>query len=132
MDQQIEKEMMERFGFVPDFYRTVPDAAQEHAWGLQRDLELASTALDPRTKELIGLALAAHLKCRYCTYFHSQAARANGALEEELREAVMMGGFTAMMSNALNGADYDLDRFRKEVDRAMKYMESHAVLPAAH
>jgi AhpD family alkylhydroperoxidase len=132
MDKRIEQEMIQRFGFVPEFYKTVPDAAHEHAWGIQRDLEFPATALEPRTKELIGLALAAQLKCRYCTYFHSQAARAYGAPEEELREAILMGGFTAMMSNALNGMEYDLDKFKKEVDRAIKYMESHAPQPAAH
>ena len=132
MDKRVEEEMMERFGFVPDFYKTIPEVAHEHAWGIQRDLELPATTLEPRTKELIGLALAAQLKCRYCTYFHAQAARAHGALEEELREAVLMGGFTAMMSNALNGAEYDLAKFKQEVDRAIKYMEAHAPQPSTH
>src|SRR5678815_5589095 len=96
MDKNIEKEMMQLFGFVPDFYKTVPEVAQRHAWGLQRDLELAQGALDPRTKELIGLAVAAQIKCQYCTYFHMAAARAHGASDEEMREAVLMGGFTDM------------------------------------
>lgn len=131
MDRTLEKEMMDVFGFVPDFYRTVPEAGQRHAWGLQRDVELPETALEPKVKELIGLALAAHLKCRYCTYFHTRAAQAHGATDEELREAVLMGGFTSMMSNALNGADYDLGRFRQEVDRAIQHMTGGAQ-PSAH
>ena len=132
MDKKIEQEMTQYFGFVPDFYKTVPQPAAEHAWGLQRDLELGQTALDGKTKELIGLAVAAQIKCHYCTYFHTHAARAHGASDEELREAVLMGGFTDMMSNALNGADYDLGRFRKEVDRAVQHMQSHGAQPHAH
>jgi AhpD family alkylhydroperoxidase len=132
MDKQMEKQLIDRFGFVPDFYRTVPEVAQSHAWGMQRDLELPGTRLDPKVKELIGLAISAHIKCRYCIYFHSQVARAYGATDEELREAVFMGGFTVAMSNALNGAEYDLNKFHGEVDRALKHIESHAPQPHAH
>jgi len=131
MDKNIEKEMTQLFGFVPDFYQTVPEVGQRHCWGLQRDLELAQGALDPRTKELIGLAIAAQIKCQYCTYFHMQAARAHGAGDEELREAVLMGGFTDMMSNALNGAHYDFAKFQKEVDRAIQHMQERAPQPSA-
>jgi AhpD family alkylhydroperoxidase len=132
MDKKIENEMTQYFGFVPDFYKTVPEAAQHHAWGMQRDLELAQTALDPRTKELIGLAVAAQIKCQYCTYFHMAAARAHGVSDEEMREAVLMGGFTDMMSNALNGASYDLAKFKKEVDKAMQHMQNAPQPTASH
>jgi AhpD family alkylhydroperoxidase len=133
MNKNLEKEMTEAFGFVPDFYKTLPASAQEHAWGLQRDVELSPGALEPRTKELIGLAIAAHIKCTYCTYFHMQAARAHGASDEEMREAVLMGGFTSMMSNALNGARYDHPKFEKEVDRAIAHMQSAGgTQPSAH
>jgi len=131
MDKDIEKEMIQYFGFVPDFYRTAPEVAARHCWGIQRDLELSQSALDQRTKELIGLAIAAQIKCQYCTYFHMMAARAHGASDEEMREAVLMGGFTDMMSNALNGAQYDLEKFKKEVDRAVKHMQSSGAQPSA-
>ena len=81
-----------------------------------------SGPLEPKVKELIGLALAAHIKCKYCTYFHSQAARFYGAKDEELREASAMGGYTALMSNALTGAEVDFDRFTREVDRAFDHL----------
>jgi AhpD family alkylhydroperoxidase len=124
MDKNIEKEMMQYFGFVPDFYKTVPEVGLRHCWGIMRDLEFAQGALDPRTKELIGLAVAAQIKCQYCMYFHGEAARAHGASDEEMREAVLMGGFTDMMSNAINGARYDLNKFQKEVDRAIQHMQN--------
>jgi AhpD family alkylhydroperoxidase len=118
--QEIEK----TFGFVPEFYSAVPKNALESAWGLHRDLELAQTGLDNKTKELIGLALAAHIKCKYCIYFHTKAARAFGASDEDLREAVAIGGVTTFYSNAISGAQVDFDDFRREVDRAIDYVVS--------
>lgn len=118
------KEIEEAFGFVPEFYDSVPEAARAGAWDLQRDLELAETALDNKTKELIGLAVASHIKCKYCIHFHSTAARAFGATDAELREAAAMSGLTALYSNTITGAQVDFDRFRGEVDRAVDYVTS--------
>lgn len=119
-----EREMVELYGFAPEFWDAVPNAVLQHAWRIHRDFQLEETALPPKVKELIGLALASHIKCKYCTYFHSQAARFYGATDEELREASTMGGYTAMMSNALTGADVDFDNFTEEVDRAFEHMRS--------
>ena len=112
------------FGFVPQFYEAVPEPAQANAWGVQRDLELSETSLDNKTKELIGLAVASHIKCRYCIHFHTEAARAFGATDAELREAAAMGGMTVMFSNTLTGAQVDFERFRSETDRAIDHMKS--------
>ena len=95
--------------------------------GRHRDFELAETAIPNKYKELIGLAVAAHIKCRYCIYFHTQAARANGATDEELKEACAMGGLTVQYSNAISGARYDFEKFEREVDRAVDYMTSQAI-----
>src|SRR5690242_1426855 len=87
---QMAQEMKERFGFVPSFYDALPEAIAPHAWGLQRDLELSDSVLDGKTKELIGLGVAAHIKCKYCIYFHTVAARVHGATDEEIKEALAM------------------------------------------
>jgi AhpD family alkylhydroperoxidase len=118
------KEMEELFGFVPEFYDALPEHARASGWSLQRDLELAETALDNKTKELIGLAVASHIKCKYCIYFHTTAARAFGASEAELREAAAVGGLTALYSNTITGAQVDFEGFRREVDRAIEYVVS--------
>lgn len=115
-----EREIEETFGFVPSFYGAMADPALPSAWGLQRDLELGETSLDPITKELIGLAVASHIKCRYCIYYHTELALRHGATHEQLEEAIAMGGLTVLWSNALTGAQVDIDRFRKEVDRALE------------
>jgi AhpD family alkylhydroperoxidase len=124
--EKIEQEMIEHFGFVPEFYQTLPSAELPAAWAAHRDLELGETVIPNKYKELIGLAIAAHIKCRYCIYFHQQAAIAHGATAEELKEACAMGGLTVQYSNAITGMRYDFDKFQAEVDRAVEHMTSQA------
>src|SRR3954453_22197731 len=82
-----ESEIKEMFGFVPEFFTALPAAARGDQWAVMRDFGLGETALPHKTRELIGLAVAAHVKCRYCIYFHTESARAFGATDDELREA---------------------------------------------
>lgn len=126
------QEMKDLFGFVPKFYDAIPASVREDQWSTQRDLELSETAIPLKYKELIGLAIAAHIKCGYCIYFHTQAAKAFGASDEELKEASYMGGFTVQMSNAITGARVDIDQFRSEVDRAIQHLKTHAQPTASH
>jgi AhpD family alkylhydroperoxidase len=118
--------MTELFGFVPKFYAALPESVLDDEWAVQRDFELGQTVLPNKVKELIGLAIAAHIKCGYCTYFNTKAARAFGATDDELREAVFMGGLTVQFSNAVTGAQVDVTQFRSDVDRAIAHMTARA------
>src|SRR4051794_18895604 len=96
-----EKEMKELFGFVPAFFReSLPEQAHDEEWSVFKEYQLGETVLPNKVKELIGLSMAAHIKCKYCIYFHTEAARALGATDEELKEACFMGGHTVQMSNS--------------------------------
>lgn len=117
---EAEKRIKDTLGFVPEFYRSLPDAALAGAWSLQDDLELQESALAHKTKELIGLAMASHIKCKYCIYFHTRAAQLFGATEEEAREAIAMGGTTVLFSNNITGTQTDFDGFKRDVDRVME------------
>ncbi|MDR2961311.1 MAG: carboxymuconolactone decarboxylase family protein [Stenotrophomonas sp.] len=57
-------------------------------------------ALDPKTRELIAVAVAISLRCDGCIGTHTEAARKAGATEEELAQALA----TAIQVNA--GAAY--------------------------
>jgi len=37
-------------------------------------------------RELIGVAISAVMKCRYCSLFHTEAARMNGATDAEIED----------------------------------------------
>ena len=104
-------------GSVPTFFRNVPQAALPGAWKTMKELQFSTgTALSPKEKELIGLAVAAQIPCEYCIYFHTRSARAAGASDEEIREAVAMAANTRFWSTILNGTEVDFDNFRKEFD----------------
>lgn len=118
-----EQEIKAKFGFVPDFFRSLPEVTREHEWAIMRDFGLGDSVLPNKVKELIGLAISAHVKCPYCVYFHTAAARAFGATDDELREASFMGGYTVQFSNALTGMQIDLPSFKRDVDRAVQFMK---------
>ncbi len=81
--------------------------------------ELACFALSGKTKELIGLAVAAQIPCQYCIAFHTEAAKLNGATDQEIREAVAMAAIVRHWSTVLNGAMVDETRFRADVDQVV-------------
>jgi AhpD family alkylhydroperoxidase len=79
------------------------------------------TALSNKEKELIGLAVAAQIPCPYCIYFHTESAKADGASDEEIKEAIAMSAITRHWSTVLNGSQIDMDAFKKEYQGAMKF-----------
>ena len=70
-------------------------------------------------KELIGLAVAAQIPCSYCIYFHTEAARLNGATDEQIAEAVAMAAITRHWSTVLNGMQVDEAAFRADTDEVL-------------
>jgi len=71
----------------------------------------APGALDPKTKELIALAIGITAHCDGCIGFHVKAAMRHGATREEVAEMVAMclymGGGPAMMYGAKALTAYD-------------------------
>jgi len=84
------KEIKQTFGLVPEWVTQIPEPALGGFWAMMRDLELAETRIPNKYKELIGLAVAGATRCRYCALFHTEAARLNGASDDEIAEATMM------------------------------------------
>ena len=111
---EVAKEVEGLFGSVPDWMGAFPESAVGDVWGMFKNVELQKSAIPNKYKELIGLAVAATSKCRYCTLFHTEAAKANGASDDEIKEALLMGGATSFFSAWLNGTQYDFAKFKKE------------------
>lgn len=113
--QQTYEEIEKAFGFVPGFMKAYPEHGIAAAWALTRDLELSEdTALSPKVKSLINIAVGAQIPCRYCVFADTEAARAAGATEEEIKEAVAQAGLTRHWSTILNGLQIDFDAFKAE------------------
>jgi AhpD family alkylhydroperoxidase len=109
-------EIAKTFGGVPTFIKQMPKAAVAGAWIELRDLELSDqTALPPKTKALISLAVAAQIPCTYCVWADSATARQLGASDEEIGEAVAMAALTRHWSTLFNGLQVDFDTFKKEL-----------------
>jgi AhpD family alkylhydroperoxidase len=110
----VYREIEQVFGQVPQWIRALPEPGLEGFWTTFRDFYLAETKIPNKYKELIGLGVSAATRCRYCTLFHTEAARLWGATDEEIAEANMMAGVTMMSSTFLNGQQIDYERFKKE------------------
>ena len=102
---------------LPAFVKKAyPERAQSLGWKEDLAIMDPNGALSAKTKELIGLAVAAQIPCQYCVYYHTKAAEAAGATDAQIKEAVATAAITRKWSTVLNGSAYDLDAFEKEVD----------------
>ena len=73
-----------------------------------RDVQLSpATALSRQVKELVGLAVASQVPCRYCIIAHTEFAKLNGATDAEITEAIAMAALTRNISTMLNGLEVD-------------------------
>ena len=83
--KEIYKEMEDKFGLVPSFFKLIPDSSLEHEWELFKAVQLDDTAIPNKYKELIGVALSSAIRCRYCSLFHTEMAKLNGATDQEMK-----------------------------------------------
>ena len=119
--QATYRDIEQTLGFVPSFFKLFPEAGIAGAWAEFKSVQLSpKTKLDGKTKELMGLAVASQIPCQYCVYFHSAAAKANGATDEDIREAVAMAAIVRHWSTVLNGMQVDLNSFKKETDTVLR------------
>jgi AhpD family alkylhydroperoxidase len=126
----VEAECREVLGIVPRFIEELPDYLIESEWQSFKNLELSDqTAIPNKYKELIGLAVSGATRCRYCAYFHTEAAKLFGATQEEVQEAALMAKHTMAWSTYLNAAQYDYDAFKKEFDEIAEYIRSRTAAP---
>ena len=110
------------FGSVPTFLKAFPAGSIAGAWSEMKSLQMnPKTALSGKEKELIGLAVAAQIPCQYCVYAHTASAKADGATDEEIKEAIAMSALTRHWSTFLNGAQIDMEGFKQEYAAAMKF-----------
>jgi len=122
--EEVYKEIEGMFGLVPSFFKVVPDSTLELEWKLMKRVQFDEGAIPNKYRELIGLAVSAATKCRYCILYHTELARLNGATEEEIEDAVHYAKSSAGWSTYLNGLQVDYDRFKREVEQACEYVRS--------
>jgi AhpD family alkylhydroperoxidase len=101
--QAVDRDIEETLGLVPEFFERVPDYLLPTEWASFKSLQLSDeTAIPNKYKELIGLAVSGATRCRYCVYFHTEAARLFGATEAEIVETALISKNTMGWSTYLN------------------------------
>ena len=89
--------------------QTLPDQALKPLWDEYLAVMNPTGALDGKTKQLIGLGVAAQIPCAYCVYAHTKAAKAAGATDAEIKEAIATAALIRFNSTMLNGSDGGLE-----------------------
>lgn len=121
---EVERDIEETLGLVPQFMRRIPDQFLDAEWTLFKELELGETLIPNKYKELIGIAVHSETKCRYCTLFHTEAAKLFGATDEEIQEAVHFAKHTVGWSTYLNGMQEDYDTFEQELQTMGEHLSA--------
>jgi AhpD family alkylhydroperoxidase len=116
----IYNDIEKTFGFVPSFFRAVSVQALPGAWEEMKQIQLNThSAIPQKYKELEGLAIASQIPCAYCVYFHTQTARANGATDAEIQEAIALAGLVRHWSAFLSGTQLDPATFHRDLGRML-------------
>lgn len=118
------KEIEKAFGGAePDFLKRYPNAAIVSLWKQVKAVTMnGNSALTVKTKVLISLGVASQLPSAVCVKDYTAMARANGATEQEIQEAVAMAGLTRSASTVLNGAMPDEAQWRRDINSIVKHV----------
>lgn len=122
--QEIYREMEKAFGLVPSMFDSIPDSSLELEWKLFKQIEFGENAIPKKYRELIGVALSGEMKCRYCSLFHTEMAKLNGATEAEIEDAVHYAKWSSGWSTYVNGLQIDYNTFKDEILRACEHVRA--------
>ncbi|HEY0709839.1 MAG TPA: carboxymuconolactone decarboxylase family protein [Polyangia bacterium] len=114
-------------GFVPSFVKAIPDNALPGVWSQFKHLQFnGKSALPGKTKELIGLAIAAQMPSKLQIWSYTECAKASGASKAEIEEAVTMAAMSRHWSTFMNGIQLDETRFRAELAKLKEHVSKAA------
>ncbi|HZQ99377.1 MAG TPA: carboxymuconolactone decarboxylase family protein [Chloroflexota bacterium] len=122
--EAVYREIEEMFGLVPSMFKVVPDSSLDLEWQLFKRVQFDEGPIPNKYRELIGVAIAAATKCRYCSVYHTEVARLNGATDAEIEDAVHYAKSSAGWSTYINGLQLDYDQFKAEVLEACEHVRS--------
>ena len=121
--READRDIEEAFGLNPEWLQRVPDYLLPTEWASFKSLVLSDqTAIPNKYKEMIGLAVSGATRCRYCAYFHAEAARLFGASEDEITETALIAKNTMGWSTYLNTLQFDYEAFTAEFDQVTAHV----------
>lgn len=95
---KIQENLEKKLGFLPEVFQ----AMGRNGDFLQSILHLAEVAgegLDPKTKELICIAVSAVNGCEYCLSAHRNFGRAAGVTDDEVTAAIEVAAAMSAFNN---------------------------------
>ena len=120
------KDIKKSIGIVPGFMKALPQNVLIHEWPLFKKYTLEESKIPAKYRELMGLAVAANIKCPYCQLFHMSVAKMDGATAEELAETAFLASYTSRWSSMIHAQHYDYDTFAKETAQIGQYLSKPA------
>jgi AhpD family alkylhydroperoxidase len=121
-----KKEIEQTYGFFFSMFKVIPKDALPGIWENFKQMQSPDNAIPPKYRELLQLAVASQIPCDYCIYYHVTVAKAYGATDEEIQEAVAQGAQTRHWSTIVQGNQTDLEAWKSEVNAALKYMSEQS------
>ena len=115
-------EMESALGTVPPFIALLPEGAQAGAWDFMKGSSGNPDGEIPaKYRELIALGVAAQIPCAYCAYAHTAFAKAHGATDAEVQEAISYAAEVRLWSTILNGSQYDMSEWQAKIDGILEH-----------
>jgi AhpD family alkylhydroperoxidase len=96
--------------FVNNFWRALAHDPKtlKRTWNSVQEV-MGPGALDPKTKELLYIAVSVAHGCSYCIHSHTAAARAKGMTEQEYSELVAIVGMAAETNKLVTALGVPVD-----------------------
>ncbi|MBQ6352270.1 MAG: carboxymuconolactone decarboxylase family protein [Lentisphaeria bacterium] len=94
----IQEKLKSTFGFVPEVFQAMGRNGDFLEAAL-KVAEVAGKGLDPKTKELIIIAVSAVNGCKYCVDAHRAAALRAGVKDEEITAAIEVASAISLYNN---------------------------------
>jgi AhpD family alkylhydroperoxidase len=120
------KDVQKSLGIVPGFMKALPQDVLIHDWPLFKKYTLGESKIPAKYRELMGLAVAANIKCPYCQLFHKSAAQLYGATPEEFAEIAFLASYTSRWSAIIHAQNYSYETFAKETAQIGEYLSKAA------
>lgn len=102
--------MVRKSDFVNNFWRALAHDPKtlRRTWNSIKDV-MGPGALDPKTKEMLYVAVSIAHGCSYCIHSHTAAARAKGMTEAEYAELLAVVGMAAETNRLVTGLGVPVD-----------------------
>ncbi len=106
--QAIQEKLQKTFGRIPEVFQAMGRTGDFLESALKVS-EVAGRGLDPKTKELIIIAVSAVNGCTYCLDAHRSAALAAGVTDDEIVAAVEVAAAISLFNNFNKAIDLTSD-----------------------